>query len=187
MESERRTGARRRRIGAALFLAGLAVGLAVAAVGASFGDAVDVRVRAGAAAPAPSRPAASGPHRSRTLVASGALPVTIRGSSRGVLYPGGAVVPVELLLTNPNARPIVVTSATVRVTGTSAPGCGAGNFVVARRLAATPTVRAGATVSLGSLGVPLSRWPALRMADAGRQDACKGATVYLAFAGTARG
>ena len=103
------------------------------------------------------------------------------------LYPGAATVPLNLVFTNSHPAPITVQSVTVSVTGTSAGGCGAANFSVPQQLQATPTVPARATASLQDLGVAPSQWPQLRMLDAGNQDACRNASVNLAYAGTATG
>jgi hypothetical protein len=112
---------------------------------------------------------------------SGSPPAGVR------LYPGGSAVPVDLVFTNPNPVPITVQSVTVTVAGTSAGGCAASGFSVTRQLNATPTVPAASTRSLQELGVAQSDWPQLRMADAGNQDMCQGATVDLDYAGTATG
>jgi hypothetical protein len=104
-----------------------------------------------------------------------------------LLYPGGAAVPLNLVFANPHSAPITVQSVTTSVTGTSASGCGAANFSLSQQLQATPTVPAGATASLQGLGVPQSQWPQVRMLDAGNQDACRNASVDLAYTGTATG
>jgi hypothetical protein len=104
-----------------------------------------------------------------------------------LLYPGAAAVPVNLVFANSHPAPITVQSVTVSVTGTSAGGCGAANFSVTQQLTATPTVPAKTTMSLQQLGVDQSDWPQLRMLDAGNQDACRNASVNLAYAGTATG
>jgi len=104
-----------------------------------------------------------------------------------LLYPGGFDVPIDLVFTNPNTSPITITSVTTTVTGTTANGCGAGNFTVPRQLAANPVIPANATRSLSDLGAPQSQWPQLWMLDRGNQDACKHATVDLSFDGTAEG
>ena len=122
-----------------------------------------------------------------TIVSATAQPFTIGGIGQGVFYPGGPLVPVNLVFTNPNSSPITLASVTVTITGTSAPGCSAANFVVVAQLSATPTVPAGTAVSLAALGVPTASWPQLQMIDSGNQDACKAATVNLAFTGTASG
>lgn len=104
-----------------------------------------------------------------------------------LLYPGGGLVPVNLAFTNPNGSPITVQSVIMSVTGTSAGGCGAGNFAVAEQLTAQPVVPANSTRSLQDLGIPQPHWPKLQMLDSGNQDACRSATVNLSFTGTAQG
>jgi hypothetical protein len=116
-----------------------------------------------------------------------ALPFTIGGTGRDPVYPGGPDVPVDLVFTNPNAAPITVTGVRVTVTGMSEPDCHMAGLSVVRQLAATPAVPAGATRSLSQLGIDPSDWPQLRLADNGNQNACRGATIELAFSGTATG
>lgn len=122
-------------------------------------------------------------------IGAGSLDFSIAGSPLpgALLYPGAAPVPVNLVITNPNASPITVESVTVSVTGTSAGGCSPASFSVAQQLAATPTVPASSTRSLQDLGVPQSAWPQLQMTSSGDQNACQNATVNLSFTGTATG
>jgi hypothetical protein len=117
------------------------------------------------------------------------LDFSIAGSAaaNARLYPGGAGIPVNLVLTNPNSVPITVTTLTVTVTGTSSSACSATGFTVSKQLSATASVPAGATASLASLGIPQSAWPEIRMLDDGNQDACRAAVVALSFTGTALG
>jgi hypothetical protein len=104
-----------------------------------------------------------------------------------LLYPGAAAVPINLVFTNSHPAPITVQSVTVSVTGTNAGGCGGPNFSVSQQLQATPTVPAKTTMSLQQLGVGQSDWPQLQMLDLGNQDACRNASVNLAYTGTATG
>ncbi len=104
-----------------------------------------------------------------------------------LLYPGGPAVAIDLVFTNPNGTPITIQSVTVSVSGTSAAGCGAGNFSISHQLSATPTVPANSTRSLQDLGVPQPDWPQLQMSGGGNQNPCQNATVGLAFSGTATG
>jgi hypothetical protein len=113
------------------------------------------------------------------------LPLTIGGSPRGLLYPGGREVPVDLKLSNPNRVSIVVTSVTITVKGSSAAGCDSADIVESRPLSARPIVPPKQTRTLSELGIPESEWPALRMIDRGNQDACRGAVLQLSFQGTA--
>jgi hypothetical protein len=117
--------------------------------------------------------------------AAAGVPFTIAGSAGRALHPGGSAVPIDLTFTNPSARAITVASVAVRISGTSAARCAAANFRVARQPALAVSVPARSSVSLSGLGISRARWPHLRMLDAGRQDACKHATVHLAFSGTA--
>jgi hypothetical protein len=103
-----------------------------------------------------------------------------------LLYPGGRPVPVNLVFTNPSAASITVIRATVTITGTSAPGCAASNFRVARQWKGNVIVPANSSQSLQGKGLPQPSWPQLTMRDNSNQDACKHATVSLSFTGTAR-
>jgi hypothetical protein len=109
------------------------------------------------------------------------------GNAISTIYPGGNASPVELVFTNPNTSPITITSVTVTVTGTSAPGCAASNFTITQQLTAHPVVPANDTKSLTQLGVSQSQWPQLQMLDNGNQNVCAAATVNLSYAGTATG
>ena len=122
-------------------------------------------------------------------IGPGAAPFTMAGSplSGSLLYPGGPAVAINLVFTNPNGSPITIQSASVTVSGTSAPSCAAGNFAVTQQLTATPTVPANSTKSLQELGVAQSEWPQLQMIGSGNQNACQNATVNLAYSGTATG
>jgi hypothetical protein len=111
---------------------------------------------------------------------------SVTGAGRGVLYPGGPTIPVELVFSNPNRKPITITSTQTMVAGTSRTACSGDEFVVARQLSAQPRVPAKATASLTALGISVDRWPALRMVDSGNQDACRAASVDLRFSATAK-
>jgi hypothetical protein len=132
---------------------------------------------------------ASGSRCSTWVVTPASVTFSISGNppAGALLYPGAAAVPLNLVFSNSNPAPITVQSVTVSVTGTSTGGCGAAIFSVPQQLQATPTVPAGATASLEDLGIAPSQWPQLRMLDAGNQDACRNASVNLAYAGTATG
>ena len=132
---------------------------------------------------------ASVPGCSTWVVTPASVTFSVSGDppAGALLYPGAASVPLNLVFTNPHPAPITVTGVTVTVTGTSAGGCAAVNFSVSQQLQATPTIPARATTSLQSLGVTQSQWPQLRMLDAGNHDACRNASVNLAYAGTATG
>ena len=113
---------------------------------------------------------------------------SLSGTADGALRPGGAASPVDLLVTNPNNRPLRVTNFGVAVTGTSRAACAATDFAVRQYAGSYPlTVAAKASgVHLTSLGVPASALPTVTMLDGARnQDACKGVTVHLAYTGSA--
>jgi hypothetical protein len=122
------------------------------------------------------------------LVTTASLDLAIAGGPlRGaLLYPGGQALPLDLVFTNPNDVAITVSEVSVSVIATSTPACLVDSFAVVP-LRATPIVPAGETRSLQELGVPESKWPQLRMIDRGNQDACQGASVTLAYSGTATG
>ncbi len=181
---------RRRRILAILLFSAAALGGVIAtALITGFGDTGGGDITAAAPLPPPPAPSTRAPANptTSTRAPSSRLPFTIAGSGRRDLHPGGTLVRVDLVFTNPNAAAITVTSVTVRLTGTSASGCSAANFRVAQQLTLTVTVPPRSTASLSGLGVPRSAWPRLRMLDTGNQDACKRAAVRLAFTGTEKG
>jgi hypothetical protein len=120
-------------------------------------------------------------------------PFTISaGASPSGLAPGVAAMPVDLTITNPGNRRLLVTSLRVVVTGTSAGAiCGPDNFAVSQYRGPYPlSVPAGATaVPLRRLGVAQNWLPQLAMIDKPmvNQDGCKGVTVALSFSGSALG
>jgi hypothetical protein len=106
----------------------------------------------------------------------------------GALYPG-ASAPLDLAITNPLKQALEVTSLSIGVKDdTGTPGCvGSRNYAVTPFAGSYPiTVPAGATRRLSQLGYASSVWPRVRMLDLPvNQDACKGATVTLSYAGSA--
>jgi hypothetical protein len=103
------------------------------------------------------------------------------------LIPGYPAQQMTILITNPNAAPIEVTSLTVAIAG-DPPDCSTENFALTPSSAsptAPVTVPAGGSVSLptatisapsiGMLNLPVS------------QDACRGTEVPLVFSGEAHG
>jgi hypothetical protein len=109
---------------------------------------------------------------------------TISGSVPTPLYPGAAAQPVPLTLSNPNNSAIYVTTISVSVQGTSAAGCSAAWFQVNQLSIPTASpiaVPAGGSTSLAGVAAP-----SIQMLDSKtNQDACKGATLSLSYAGTA--
>jgi hypothetical protein len=120
------------------------------------------------------------------VVTSGAQNFTISGNAISLLYPGGAISPINLAFQNPNGVPITVTSVTVTIGGTSVATCGSGNFTMTQQLSGNVVVPAGGSQSLQGAGVPQSQWPKIQMIDTGvNQDACKTATLHLSYSGSA--
>jgi len=78
---------------------------------------------------------------------------------------------------NPNGGPVFVTSVTATVTGTDKPGCNASDYTVTGSPAAVGTqVAAGSGVgSWSGITIAFNNKPATN------QDACKGATVSIAY------
>ena len=128
-----------------------------------------------------------------TLVVQKGIPqrFDIAGGARGLVYPGDPVgTPIDLTFHNTTNQTIKITVLTVSVEqATSNPGCGgSGNFqVTPLNPSAYPllVLAPGATKSFNDLNVPDASRPHLIMLDAGSQDACKDATVYLDYSGTA--
>lgn len=107
----------------------------------------------------------------------------------GLLSPG-VRRPVDLVLTNPNSKPLSVSNLTVTITGTNSSSCVAkDNYTVVQYSGGYPlTVPANGSVSLDGLKLSLQVWPALSMSDlTTSQDGCKSAMLSLAYSGSAQG
>lgn len=119
-----------------------------------------------------------------SIVLQGGFPIS--GSITQPFAPG-VTRPLNLVIGNPFSFTIRVTSVTVTVGSTNRPGCvGTANFTVTKGLTSTVDVPRNTTRSLQQLGVAESAWPALTMPNlAVNQDACKGATLSLTYAGQA--
>jgi hypothetical protein len=112
---------------------------------------------------------------------------TIAGNPNGPLSPG-RMVPINLRLGNPYGFAIKVTSISITIRSSSAPGClAADNFTVSRPFVGPVTVPANTTMTLADLNVSPRDWPSLLLIDRPTVDqgACKGASVVLAYAGFA--
>lgn len=117
-----------------------------------------------------------------TIATSNTMPI-------GLLSPG-VRRQVDLVLTNPNSKPLSVTNLTVAITGTNTTRCVAkDNYTVAQYSGSYPlTVPANGSVSLDGLGLSQSVWPSLFMLNlATSQDGCKTAVLSLAYSGSAQG
>lgn len=125
-----------------------------------------------------------------TVLAASNRSFLISGGPTGTLAPGIAPQPVNLVLGNPNNQALSVSNLTVTVTGTSAGNaCDASNFTVLQYSGPYPVnLAANQTASLSQLGVPSAAWPRVGMLDLPKnQDACKGVTIRLAYAGSGQG
>ena len=125
-----------------------------------------------------------------TLIVEEKRAFQIDGDAAQVLVPG-APVPLDLELTNSQNFAIEVTELVVSVEpGTSEPGCdGERNYSVEQIPASLDPLElpANSTRTLSQLGVADADKPTVKMNDllAVNQDACKGATVFLDYTGTA--
>lgn len=120
--------------------------------------------------------------RPKTFTITPARPV-------GALSPG-VTQPVDLAMNNPTGKDLSVANLTVTITGTGAPGCSTDNYRVTPFTGRYPlSLPAGATVTLDAVpGLTVVQWPSITMLDLPtNQDACKGAVLSLAFAGSAQG
>lgn len=123
------------------------------------------------------------------VAAPSGKPFTVSGNPAGTLAPGAPALPVDLLLQNPNNQDLAISTLTVTVAKTSSAGCAAGNFAVTQYSGPYPLrLAARQTATLSQLGVPASALPRIVMLDLPTsQDACKNATVALAYSGAGQG
>lgn len=120
---------------------------------------------------------------------SSLAPIALAGNATTPISPGVSA-PLDVVLTNPYASAVTVTALRTTVLGVDSPNadelhpCTAGDFVIEQSLIGLEvTVPAGATATLGSLGVPTASWPQVGMvARSVNQDGCKGASVTLDYA-----
>jgi hypothetical protein len=104
------------------------------------------------------------------------------------LYPGTSE-PLDMTFTNPSSSAITIDAAQLTGSnisiGTNQAACGSSNFQAAG-LGTNVTIPADqfTPISLSSLNVPQSDWPAITMIDTNaNQDACEGATLTLTYSG----
>jgi hypothetical protein len=101
--------------------------------------------------------------------------------------------PVDVVLSNPNRASIEVTNLATAVERVSAPNatpsqpCSLADFAVQQYTGSYPlTIPGLSSRSLVSLGVPEISWPEVQLVNRPvNQDGCQGATVTLAYGGTA--
>jgi hypothetical protein len=125
-----------------------------------------------------------------------AVNFTINGSipASTPLYPGTGQ-PVDLVITNPNLKPINLAAGSVGVLISLGPGASANaiancnplvNFAMTQSLTTPITIGAGKTESLSDLLVPQADWPVISMIETHtNQDACE--TTPLSFTWSATG
>lgn len=132
-----------------------------------------------AAAPAAAAPAAA------------AELFTISGSLSQLLMPGLSE-PLDLSVTNPTSDALRLTGLEVTITGVAPlPGlaCSSNDFAVTQYSGRSELSVARSTTSrLSDLGVPTDQLPQVQMLETHvNQDGCQGATLDLAYTGTAIG
>jgi hypothetical protein len=164
--------------------------LRIAAFSATLRRTVGLTLRVRSAASTPATPTA--PATPATPTAQG-LPFTVSGDLSN-LVPGQAQR-LDVSLANPNSATLAVSNLTVAVKSVSAPHataalpCTPADFAVSQFSGAYPLAAPpSATRTLADLGIPSAQWPQVSIIDRpSNQDGCKGATVTLAYSGTATG
>ena len=121
----------------------------------------------------------------------GKTELVLSGSVQQPFAPGVAQS-IDLVLSNPNSFDVIATADVTVVDATTKgnkpnPGCvGGENLRVVHGLVGTVTIPKKGTLSLSELGVPVADRPLVLMENLDvNQDACKGASFTLAYAGTA--
>jgi hypothetical protein len=111
--------------------------------------------------------AAAGTTSSVTIAQTG----TITG-----LYPGGPAKTIAIDITNPNGGAVTLAGVTATVSGTSDPGCTALDFAISGPVYGGGVIAGGAITPASGATISMLNRTAVN------QDACKGATINLAFA-----
>jgi hypothetical protein len=103
-------------------------------------------------------------------------------------HPGGAKQSIDLVLSNPNDKPILITSLVVTIAGANQADCGASDYDLKQYTGGYPLrIEKRSSRSLSALGVPSDQWPSIQLLNQPwNQDGCKGATLTLAYSGNAR-
>jgi hypothetical protein len=115
----------------------------------------------------------------------------IAGDAIETMTPG-AMVPIDLTLTNPHDFPISVTGLTVRIHLIQAPNaddrhlCTNADFTLNQASNSDPiTVAAGSTSTLSDLSLRRQTWPHIGMLNRPvNQDGCMGAALSLRYTGS---
>ncbi len=103
-----------------------------------------------------------------------AVTIAQTGSITG-LYPGGDPATISIDITNPDASAVTIANVAATVSGTNKTGCTAADFTISGNAWDGGTIAGGATQSASDATIAMVNATT-------SQDACKGATVNLAFA-----
>jgi hypothetical protein len=112
-----------------------------------------------------------------TATASTPASLTVNQTGAAVtgVFPGGPSKSLSGTFNNPNPGPVYVANVTATVSSTSAGGCSASDFVI------TGTATVAAEIPAGN-GQGTWSGLSIAMTDTGsNQDACKGATINIAY------
>ena len=134
---------------------------------------------------------ATGPDGSSTAEAVPRGTFSISGGPARLMAPG-VTQPLDLVITNANDFPIEVTRIAATVQDATTKGgelnracVGSKHMNVSRAFTGPVVVPAKATKSLSQLGTSVEQWPLISMLNlTSNQDACKGTTFELTYAGT---
>ena len=130
------------------------------------------------------------------VISTHGTPFTIAGNLTGQLAPGTAL-PLQLSVSNPNKKALSVNNLSVTLHDVARTAfavshnqpCSTSDYLVTQYVGPYPLqVPGSTTMTLAQLGVPASQWPQITFLDRPvNQDGCKGATLTLAYAGSAQG
>lgn len=125
---------------------------------------------------------AGGSGEGTAATAAGTIALTVNQAALTEMYPGDTAQTISGTFGNTNTGPVYVTSVTASIAsvtdgaGAAIVGCTAADYTLG-----TPTMAVGAQVAVGD---PVGAWTGatIQFNNTGaNQDACKGATVNLAY------
>jgi hypothetical protein len=124
----------------------------------------------------------------------GGLGFSISGNTIAVLWPGASPLPIDLTFNNPNPGSLAIGALGVTIQSVSAPNasaqhpCSTTDFTATQYTGNFPLSVPAGSSNLESDGAAQNKWPTVRMVDNhADQNGCVGATVTLAYTGSARG
>ncbi|MFI5712181.1 hypothetical protein [Kribbella sp. NPDC051620] len=130
------------------------------------------------------------------VISANGKPFTISGNLTEPLAPGISR-PLNLILTNPNNKPLAISNLTATVQSVTRTAyaiahnqpCTAADYAVTQYSGPYPlSAPANSSKSLADLGVALSARPKVSMLNTAlNQDGCKGSTLTLAYSGSGQG